>query len=734
MTRGRYKVVCSFCRKRKIKCDKKSPCTACVKMGNPHCDAVVKADSSSGDVADALRHRIAVLEKQLASNGMKPAANMEESLLNETMGFHDAISRIDHRNDQSWRYMGPFKWVVMVSIDEILLCIFKSFYACRDRPPFHDEAPHFYLNPLDKEIGLFHKPTVKGEHETLRMKLYDTLPSVRAINMLLDRFFKIAYPYMPILDEQDFRLAVGKLIGAKLGDDQRAMILGNGETDPAVYGLLLVALRTAYITLTGGSNQTPSYCFHNSKEELEYLSRQRIGADFIDLANQCLSVYNMTGDVCLEAFQLVTALRVYSTIAPEHTRYDIKSTTLSSLLNQIAYSLWINREWRRDRPDFDEKRDLLQKKLWYTLVFLEIDQSLFSGNYMAIGPDTFDAELPAFKPEFLTGFDPESEKMAIENIHWLEGYRGVLTEGINLTGKVSGNIKISVLEKVIQKLETAYDSLLNHLHGGKSTPSLTTKESFFRFSKLKLMLSQHYFIVGIYSHLIYYYTRKKEFYTASQWRYKVVHKLTTFLFPLLPDLVNQTMTIVSGSTDVFICGPLIQCLARCSLFIVSAMVRYSHVQRALESQHNHRVLLETSAEYQDFFTEIQKHRKLLRFSNQVVLNVYELMKDKYESARRFSLITKKVTDSSLPTEFVLRDRLMKAGETEVNGLRQCNVIMEQCMDDPAITALANDYSSTLPTSSTTSEIPTEMLWQSGSLSPFERYFDIILMEEMTRNI
>lgn len=734
MTRGRYKVVCSFCRKRKIKCDKKSPCTACVKLGNPHCDAVVRTDTSSGDVADALRHRITVLEQQLTNNGMKPATSLEECYLAETINFHDALSRTDHRHDASWRYMGPFKWFVMVSIDEVLLNVFKTFYACKEEPSFHDEAPRMYLNPLDKEIGLIHKTSVKEDHETLRMKLYNILPSTRAIYLLINRFFKIAYPYMPVIDEYDFRQSVSRLLGSRGGADERAMILGNDDTDPAIYGLLLVVLRTAYVTLTGGSNQTPTYCFHNSKEELEYLSRQQIGADFIDLANVCLSLYNVAGDLCFEAFQLVVALRVYSTIGPEYTRYDAKSTTLASLLNQIAYSLWMNREWRRERPDFNKRRDLLQKKLWYTLVFLEMDQSLFSGNYMFIGPNTFDVTLPIYKPDLLNGCDLESEKKAIENIHWLEGYREVFTQAISLTGRVSGNVNISKLNNVIEKLEHKYDELLDVLQSLKATPSLTTLDSFDRFSKLRLMLNQHYFIVGIYSHLIHFYSKKKDVSNARHWRYKVVTLLTKFLFPLLPDLVQQTMTIVSGSTDLFVCGPLIQCLGQCSLFIVSSMVRYNHIQTALESQPNHRVLLETSSDYQDFFNEIQKHRSLLRQSNQVMLNVYDLMKDKYEAARRFGLITRKVTDCTLPAEFVLRDRMMKATDQDVKLLKEFNTLMEECVENNGVRELGSEQCSTLPTNSTTSEIPTELLWESGSLSPFQKYFDIILIEEMTRDI
>lgn len=734
MTRGRYKVVCSFCRKRKIKCDKKSPCTACVKLGNPHCDAVVRTDNNSGDVADALRHRITVLEKQLSNNGMKPATSLEESCLAETINFHDALSKTDHRHDESWRLMGPFKWYVMVSIDEILLNVFKTFYACKEVPSFHDEAPRMYLNPLDKEIGLIHKASVMEDRETLRMKLYNILPSTRAINMLINRFFKIAYPYMPVIDEYEFRQSLSRLLGSRGGADERAMILGNDDTDPAVYGLLLVVLRTAYVTLTGGSNQTPTYCFHNSKEELEYLSRQRIGADFIDLANVCLSLYNVAGDLCFEAFQLVVALRVYSTIGPEYTRYDAKSTTLASLLNQIAYSLWMNREWRRERPDFNERRDLLQKKLWYTLVFLEMDQSLFSGNYMFIGPNTFDVTLPVYKPDLLNGCDLESEKKAIENIHWLEGYREVFTLAISLTGRVSGNVSISKLNNVIEKLENKYDELLDVLESLKSTPSLTTLDSFDRFSQLRLMLNQHYFLVGIYSHLIHFYTKKKDLNSARHWRYKVVTLLAKFLFPLLPDLVHQTMTLVSGSTDLFICGPLIQCLGQCSLFIASATVRYNYIKKALESQPNHRVLLVTSSEYQDLFNEIEKHRELLRQSNQVLLNVYNLMKDKYETARRFDLISRKITDCTLPEDFILRDPMIQATEEGLKSLKECNILMKECFENSGVRELGSEPCSTLPTNSTTSEIPTELLWESGSLSPFQKYFDIILIEEMTRDI
>lgn len=659
---------------------------------------------------------------------------MEEALLTETINFHDALSRIDHRNDLSWRYMGPFKWVVMVSIDEVLVQIFKSFFACKDTPTFQDETPRVHMNPLDKTFDLLHQVERKEDHETLRMKLQNTLPSVRAIKMLIDRFFKIAYPYMPVVDENDFRQSVARLIGTGPDASGNPVILGTGEKDPAIYGLLLVILRTAYVTLTGGSNQVPSFCFHNSKEELDYLSMQQVGPEFISLANHCLSVYNITGDLCIEAFELVVALNCYSTIGPETTRYDAKSTTLASFLTQIAYSLWMNRELSHDRPDYNEKKELLKKKLWYTLVFLEVDRSLFSGNCMSIGPNTFDVKLPELKPELLNGGDLESEEMAIEHFHFLEEYRETLTEAISLTGRVSGNVKISRLERVLEKLVKKYDDLLEFLQANKGSLSLNTQDSFRRFSKLRLLLNLHYFLVGIYAHLIFHCTRKGDISGAREWRYKVIKMFTNFLIPVLPDLVNQTMTLVSGSTDVFICGPLIQCLGQCSLAVVSAMVRYNHIQRALENQSNHRALLETSSAYREFFFEVQKHRLLLRSSNLIIINVFDLMKDKYETARRFSLVGKKVINCQLSPEFVLRDRMMKACKPEFESVKFCNELMEKCLEQPGVTELAEEPCTTLPTNSTASEIPTELLWESGSLSPFEKYFDIILIEEMTRII
>lgn len=732
MTRGRYKVVCSFCRKRKIKCDKKSPCTACVKMGNPHCDAMPRPDSSPVDAADALRYRIAVLEQQISSFGVKPAVNLEEASQIETINFHDAISRLDHHNDQSWMYVGPFKFVVMVSIDETLLNIFKSFYECKDRVSFAGATPRFYVNALDKDIGLFHKPQGNEVNKTLRTQINEILPDLRAIYMLIDRFFLIVYPYLPIFNEDEFRQSVARLIGGRMEGNHRPITGGSDDADPAILGLLLVVLRLSYITLTSGANKVPTFCFHNSKEELDYLIKQHIGTEFIDLANQCLSVYNVTGDIRFEALQLITALRIYSTVGPELTRFDARSITLASLLNQMAYGLWLNRERRHERPDFKKKHDTLKKKIWYTLLHLEVEQSLFSGNLMAIGPDTFDVSLPTFDMLLLNGCNIESEQMAIENLHWLEGYRKLFTEVIALTGKVSGNVRLDVLDHKIAALERCYEEVLEELKQLRLTPSLTIKDSFLRFTRLKLMLSQHYFIVGIYSHLINYYLKKGDYARSSLYKLRVVGKMSSFLFPLLPKLVQSSMTILSGSTDLFICGPLVQCLSQCSLFIVAAIVRYRKILQGLERQVSHTLLFDPASEYNVVYIEVKKHLTLLGRSNQIVLNVYDLMKPKYESAKRFSLLTKKVTDSLLLPDFSAEERIIRPDDPEVSNLKRCNALTEECLMEADIASLIEDYGDILGTDSTTSEIPTELLWESGSLSPFGKYFDIIPIEEMTR--
>lgn len=67
-------IVCSFCKKRKIKCSRTSPCTSCIRFRNPHCDykeyegAWSQHESASMKLARILIEKVDKLENKLVGN------------------------------------------------------------------------------------------------------------------------------------------------------------------------------------------------------------------------------------------------------------------------------------------------------------------------------------------------------------------------------------------------------------------------------------------------------------------------------------------------------------------------------------------------------------------------------------------------------------------------------------------------------------------------------------------
>lgn len=80
--------VCNFCRKRKIRCDKNSPCSSCVKFGNEKCEYGFENDD------DVLMGQLASLNSKVLKISKKILMDKTESLLNTLLNRLDQLDNL----------------------------------------------------------------------------------------------------------------------------------------------------------------------------------------------------------------------------------------------------------------------------------------------------------------------------------------------------------------------------------------------------------------------------------------------------------------------------------------------------------------------------------------------------------------------------------------------------------------------------------------------------------------
>lgn len=156
--RNRNSFVCTFCRRRKAKCDKGNPCSTCVKYNNPHCEYIkdpgfgaarknftgfVELGAASTTTAvpgevhselQQLKEKVLMLEHLVSVNRMPintPLWQGSEELA-QIIGynpFSQDLTTFSFQNDYSpflqlgaspARFYGPLSWVLLIKVDNAI--------------------------------------------------------------------------------------------------------------------------------------------------------------------------------------------------------------------------------------------------------------------------------------------------------------------------------------------------------------------------------------------------------------------------------------------------------------------------------------------------------------------------------------------------------------------------------------------------------------------------------------
>lgn len=247
-------------------------------------------------------------------------------------------------------------------------------------------------------------------------QVIDVLPPPKVLWMLIERFFRYVYPFSPYLDQKSFQKDVQRLTNTfpdSVSDVKITELTLARKLDLSIIGSLLLVLKLSYLTLSG--NLETSLDFPpKSKEEL-YLLTKELNPNLIDVAQSCLSQFNLIGRCALPIFQCALLMYEYKKIDSFDGFADGEAHIYINMLVNIAVSIGLNRDPEKFDPVVgDSPLGNLWRKIWYGLVASEHVQFSESGASKGIIEGSYNTELPFFKIETSNIEDYQLEKKVIE--------------------------------------------------------------------------------------------------------------------------------------------------------------------------------------------------------------------------------------------------------------------------------------------------------------------------------
>ncbi|EMG46044.1 Heme-responsive zinc finger transcription factor, putative [Candida maltosa Xu316] len=506
---------------------------------------------------------------------------------------------------------------------------------------YSDIVPYDALKKnLKKEINKVSLPvglTIYEEHVNMELQLVDRihllLPKKKVIWKLLDRFFTLLYPFMPLVDEIDFRASITKMIGPKSYEDTKVEgVKVENRLDLAILGTFLLILRLSYLSLFCNKesvNEMRATTTDPSEEAqtIKYLIQNPVGISLVDAATACLNQFDLFRKTSMPVLQCAFFLHYYHVFAPEDGDDGDggDSFTLHAMLVQMSYSLGLNRD-PDNFPDIlnDKRQNHLGRKFWYLLMLADTHNAYAFGTPKSICDSYHDTKLPFIEDGGENLIDKDFDRF-ITGL-FFPGYNALysrMSKMLTLILDVSGRVKMSELTKQLSEFELGmkekYGSLDDLL-------TITTENThvFARNMPVKLYISLSSFLVSVYFH-IYLHYEKKDVNLSFFYLKKIIQIAAMDVMPHYFELLGNSEVLC----DMFINPKLIQIIHKLNQLNLAMIIRVNFSIYYLKSQENHALNCSNDEKYYSYYKELCKFSSCLTRCAEVGVSAVSKLSNRY---------------------------------------------------------------------------------------------------------
>lgn len=532
----RPKRACSFCRRKKVKCDQKVPCSTCIRYGNDDCDLWIPppeanntpklklipklktragGDTSSTSLSGILSERYSkksFKEETIHSLGERCILfNSDE----ETVNLHEG-KQILGTGPVDRQTFGPLSWVTLHLNDNYYMFLIhfckslKDFDTLlNDMNTYAKECEKFKSNMYLSKNNHSCRKSLEGDSEVHTMfakdeckntnayngslslkekldkvelidRLKNILPSRTEINSLMNIFFGSIHGLIPIVDESDFREKIRQIF-----ENKHDTIDIQKKNDFVTLGILFLILRLSAISACLLSNVTSQeeITSEQIQNERYYIERT---AEYFSAAKICLENTNLYQCNNIPALQLLIFVYVLHIYSPEENGgLDGRPTKkIFSNILQLALSIGLNNDPSKLPPRFRHpKLDNISRKIWCFIVYLDICDSIATGDPLSTAALPSDTQWPTFSELELNNDALNLEREIIENLQKryviLGHLSGVLSSLLNtnkdlklkdLSTKIDSivsinqEIEVSIKEFATSSKVITFSNAMNILH------------------------------------------------------------------------------------------------------------------------------------------------------------------------------------------------------------------------------------------------------------------------------
>ncbi|EGV60533.1 hypothetical protein PSN45_001707 [Yamadazyma tenuis] len=498
--RHRNTIVCTFCKRRKRKCDRCQPCSSCVKFGNPECTYDVKLlplvskppvfDTSLRNELCSLSRKLAELEKKLdgpeSESALPPPTHSFGDYLGcNPINSHKDILQLSQYSTTLFVKTGfqrstpPLATLSMLRADPMVSALLEyansvlvedktyqpvlnSKYAAIEKKFFtQDDVLNGMTASEPYKIG-DKGPTVSVESEktdevSLTHLALEVLPVRKAIWRYINVFFSKIYPYYPILDQREFMDSINEILGNSEPNETRIKEIHiTKKIDFAHLGILLLILRLSYLAITSlayranGDLEQPG-------SELAYLMDHPIDVKAVSGSKRCMDLFPLYSAWSIAVLQMAFLQRLYIIVAPEEgdAIRDYEAFVYDGVINNMAQSLGLNRDMVftfGQGPD-SRHRNLCQK-IWLSVIRLNSDQCLRNGYRFPIDRVSYDT-LPPSESEVTSSYDTDLERAVLNNLSKTT-IEPEITRILDLVSNVRDGIPLVELCSLLEYFEKTY--------------------------------------------------------------------------------------------------------------------------------------------------------------------------------------------------------------------------------------------------------------------------------------
>lgn len=407
-SRARIPTSCSTCRAKKIKCDKKRPsCSNCLLKDGETCKyeaqpwpkdtpnaeaAIERLQDEIVGLNDKIRSLESIVQTQrseldntsVVSTDTSPTSmfDNEEELRTKKRNDKETLdlSKFSHRfciKNLKVLYFGPTSYMFLLLNDDYSAEVFSDY--------FKEQSQKFKLKSTSLEIQndmVFNQngPTVidctKVDTFPDDQLQIPTLPSLRIVNGLIQRFFKFCYILAPIIDERIFMNEVGQIFKNKNFIDQDDIFYRS-----STIAILLIMLRFAYLTIPLRKNLN-SYL---SGPESDFLlliesANANIPSSYVEYAQHLILRSRGYEKIDFRKIQAVLFLKAYRMHCPEHEDRTSGSNILVAIAAQMAKFHGLHKDPGNLTVLAIDNSDIhLWRKTWSCLLYLDSTQAFEFG-------------------------------------------------------------------------------------------------------------------------------------------------------------------------------------------------------------------------------------------------------------------------------------------------------------------------------------------------------------------